>query len=133
MKQHKYISMLLLLVFIMTLSGSPLLVHYCCGEIESISLSLDHESECCNTTYSHITIAEPDCCEDELIETALNLEGIPLSISIHLIAPMIGVLHHLEHDVRSIEYASFRLASYLTFPSTSSLFQDRADLCIFRI
>ena len=133
MMQQKFISMLLLLMFIVTMSGTPLLVHYCCGEIESISLTLNHGSECCTTTYPHIIIDAPDCCKDELIETALNVEGIPLAISIQFIAPMIGMLQHLVDDPRSMDQASFQLSSYLTFPSTSSLFQDRTDLCIFRI
>ncbi len=131
--QQKFISMLLLLMFIGTMSGSPLLVHYCCGEVESVSLSLDHQDACCEKDYSQVAIDIPACCEDYLIETALNVEGIPLTISIHLIAPMIGMLQHLDHDMQSIHNASIQLASYLTFPSTSSLFHDRADLCIFRI
>ena len=131
--QQKFISMLLLLMFIGTMSGSPLLVHYCCGEIESVSLTLGHQDACCEKDYSQVAIDIPACCEDDLIETALNVEGIPLTISIHLIAPMIGMLQHLDCDMQSINHASIQCASCLTFPSTSSRFHDRADLCIYRL
>lgn len=110
-----------------------MLLHHCCGELESVSFSLDHQDECCQKSFSDITIDAPACCEDEIIETALNLEGLPLTISIQFISPMIEILEHWEFDKYSLEQSLFFLASFLTFPSTSSLFQDREDLCIFRI
>lgn len=129
----KIISTLLLFMLILTLSGAPMLLHHCCGELESVSFSLDHQDECCQKSFSDITIDAPACCEDEIIETALNLEGLPLTISIQFIAPMIGMMDYLEFDKYNLEYTTFLLSSFLTFPSSSSLFQDREDLCIFRI
>lgn len=129
----KIISTLLLSMLILTMSGAPMLLHHCCGELESISFSFNHQDECCKQTISEITINATACCEDEIVETALNLEGIPHSISIQFISPMIGILEYWESDIHSLEKSTFLLASFLTFPSTSSLFQDRADLCIFRI
>ena len=129
----KIISTLLLSILILTMSGAPMLLHHCCGELESVSFSLEHQDECCVKSFSDITIDAPACCEDEILETALNLEGLPLRISIQFIAPMIGLMEYLEFDKHSLEQTSFLLVSFLTFPSTSSLFQDREDLCIFRI
>ena len=129
----KIISTLLLSILILTMSGAPMLLHHCCGELESVSFSLDHEDECCEQSFAEITIDAPACCEDEIIETALNLEGLPLTISIQFIAPMMGMMEYLEFDKHSLEQSTFQLSSFLTFPSTSSLFQDRVDLCIFRI
>jgi len=133
MNIRKIISTLLFSMLILTLSGAPMLLHHCCGELESVSFSLDHEDECCEQSLAEITIDAPACCEDEILETALNLEGLPLRISIQFIAPMIGLMEYLEFDKHSLEQTSFLLVSFLTFPSTSSLFQDREDLCIFRI
>ena len=130
---RKIISTLLLSMLMLTLSGAPMLLHHCCGELESVSFSLDHEDECCEQSFAEITIDAPACCEDEILETALNLEGLPLRISIQFIAPKIGLMEYLEFDKHSLEQTSFLLVSFLTFPSTSSLFQDREDLCIFRI
>jgi hypothetical protein len=115
------------------MSGAPMLLHHCCGELESISFSLNHQDECCKETLSEITVNATACCEDEIVETALNLEGFPHSISIQFISPMIRILEYWESDIHSLEQSTFLLASFLTFPSTSSLFQDRADLCIYRI
>jgi hypothetical protein len=42
-------------------------------------------------------------------------------------------LEYWKSDIHSLEQSTLLLASFLTFPSTSSLFQDRVDLCIFRI
>ena len=129
----KIISTLLLSMLILTMSGAPMFLHHCCGELESISFSLNHQDECCKQTISEITINSPSCCEDEIVETALNLEGFPHSISILFISPMIGILEYWKSDIHSLEQSTLLLASFLTFPSTSSLFQDRVDLCIFRI
>jgi|LakMenE01Jun11ns_1017448.scaffolds.fasta_scaffold9746584_2 hypothetical protein len=129
----KIISTLLLSMLILTMSGAPMLLHHCCGELESISFSLDHQDECCKQSYSDIIIDAPACCEDEIIETALNLEGFPHTVSILFISPMIEILEYLKSDIHSLEQSTLLLASFLTFPSTSSLFQDRTDLCIFRI
>lgn len=129
----KIISIILLGMLMLTLSGAPMVLHHCCGELESVSFSLNHEDACCEQSFAEITIDAPSCCEDEILETALNLEGLPLTISIQFIAPMIGMMDYLEFDKHSLEQTSFLLVSFLTFPSTSSLFQDREDLCIFRI
>jgi hypothetical protein len=115
------------------MSGASMLLHHCCGELESVSFTLDHQDKCCELSYSQITIDAPACCEDEIIETALNLEGMPLSISIQFISPLIGILDYCECDIHSLGNTSFQIASFLTFPSTSSLFQDQEDLCILRI
>jgi len=120
-------------MLIITMSGAPMLLHHCCGELESISFLFDHEDECCTRSFSEITVDATSCCEDEIIETGLNLEGFPLTISIQFIAPIIAILENWECDLHSLMHNTSRLASFLTFPSTSSLFQDRSDLCIFRI
>jgi hypothetical protein len=129
----KFISTILLGMLMLTLSGAPMLLHHCCGELESVSFSLDHEDACCEKSSTEITIDAPACCEDEIIETALNLEGLPHSISIQFISPLIAVMDYSQSETHSFTNPSFPLASFLTFPSTSSLFQDREDLCIFRI
>jgi hypothetical protein len=129
----KIISIILLSLLIITMSGASMLLHHCCGELESVSFTLDHQDKCCELSYSQITIDAPACCEDEIIETALNLEGMPLSISIQFISPLIGILDYCECDIHSLGNTSFQIASFLTFPSTSSLFQDQEDLCILRI
>jgi hypothetical protein len=36
------------------MSGAPMLLHHCCGELESISFSLNHQDECCKQTISEI-------------------------------------------------------------------------------
>ena len=120
-------------MLILTMSGAPMLLHHCCGELESISFSLDHQDECCKQALSDIIIDAPACCEDEIIETALNLEGFPHTVSILFISPMIEILEYWKSDIHSLEQSTLLIASFLTFPSTSSLFQDRTDLCIFRI
>ena len=129
----KIISTLLLSMLILTMSGAPMFLHHCCGELESISFSLDHQDECCKQTLSEIIIDAPACCEDEIVETALNLEGFPHTISILFISPIIGILEYWKSDIHTFKQSALLLASFLTFPSTSSLFQDRTDLCIFRI
>jgi len=129
----KFISTILLGMLMLTLSGAPMLLHHCCGELESVSFSLEHQDACCEKSSTEITIDAPACCEDEIIETALNLEGLPLTISIQFIAPIMRMMEYLEFDRHSLEQSTFLLSSFLTFPSTSSLFQDREDLCIFRI
>jgi hypothetical protein len=114
------------------MSGAPMLLHHCCGELESISFSLDHEDECCEQTYSQITIDSPACCEDEILETALNLEGMPSTISIQFIAPMIGLLENWNLDVQAL-LSTFPLISFLTYPPGSNLFLNSEELCIFRL
>ncbi len=133
MKHTKSIAIVLLLISFLTISGTPLLVHHCCGEIESISFSLQHEDECCMEPTSQISIDIPACCGDELIDTAMNLEGIPQTISIVLFSPLIKLLHSQELSIQLPRKRAFHVGSYCYFPSSSSLFFEPEGICIFRI
>jgi hypothetical protein len=129
----KIISTFLLLMFILTMSGAPLIVHRCCGEVESISLTLDHEDACCEMSFSQLSIDATACCGDELIETAMKVEGIPHTISILFISPLIKLLDGRDLYTHPFKKDAFQLISFLHFPSSSSIFLDREDICIFRI
>jgi len=133
MNTHKFISMILLLLFISTMSGAPLLVHNCCGEVESVSLTFNHSDDCCEKEYSQVAIDAPPCCGDELIDTALKIEGFPLSISIAFISPLAGYLENWNHDVHIRINSMHHIASSIPFLFSSSFLLDRTDLCIFRI
>ena len=75
-----------------------MLLHHCCGELESVSFSFDHQDACCEISWLYISITAPSCCEDEIIETALNLEGLPHSIIIQFISPLIGMMDNWGPD-----------------------------------
>ena len=117
----------------MTMSGVPLVLHHCCGELEGISITNNHLDECCQDAPFQLSIDAPNCCEDEIIETAINFEGMPNNVSLFIAAHFIGLLGILNEVMLHQVVSEFHLASFLSFPSTSSIFLNREDLCIFII
>ena len=133
---RKYISIIVLLLLMPSIAGVPLLVHHCCGELESISIGMNEDDEiesCCEQELQTLAYTNTACCQDETVFETLVQDLLPVLQNIEIISPLSAVIHSMQlllleqnlHNQSSL--LSSRLLCIENNESPPSL------LCIFRI
>ena len=105
MTLKKHIASCLAVLYLILSSGIVVNLHYCCGELETITMVTDHTScsddaatSCCGAGDINTTTDDKGCCDDDVIN--LNDSDVDNVLLTHNSLDLfVGVLYQYESHV----------------------------------